>query len=240
MDTLTERLERLAELQKKNIEPLQNLGSSAFVAFERMARKNYELMGDMVDYAVAQSRGSLEPSTPQALYERQMAEARAFAERMSARTAEYVALAEQLRDGMAPGATTGVAARAGNAARTSVGTASAGDAAPDDAGVSARGDESAAGETATRKGSAASGTTRGGASAGAAPKRAAAKKATGKKAVSKKAGTKKAAGKKAGSKKASGKKAGSKKAAGKRVASKKASGKRSAAKKSGSRKASSR
>ena len=235
MDTLTERLERLAELQKKNIEPLQNLGSSAFVAFERMARKNYELMGDMVDYAVAQSRGSLEPSTPQGLYERQMAEARAFAERMSARTAEYVALAEQLRDGMAPGATTGVAARAGNAVRTTVGTASARDAAPDDAGVSARGDESAAVETATRKGSAASGTARGGASAGAAPKRAAAKKAAGKKAVAKKAGTKKA-----GSKKASGKKAGSKKTAGKRAASKKASGKRSATKKSGSRKASSR
>ena len=101
MSTINERLEQFAELQNKNLEPVRNAGSAAFTAFERIARKNYELMGDMVDYAVAQSRGSLERGSPQEHYERQIAEARAFAERMGARAAEYLALAEQLRGDLA-------------------------------------------------------------------------------------------------------------------------------------------
>ena len=100
MNTLTDRLERLAELQKKSLEPLQGLGGDAFAVFERMARKNYELMGDMVEYAVAQSRGPLEHRAPRELYEHQMSEARAFAERMSDRAAEYLALAEAMREAL--------------------------------------------------------------------------------------------------------------------------------------------
>ena len=96
MDTLTERLERLAELQKKNIEPLQKLGGGAFVAFERMARKNYELMGDMVDYSFRQSGLPLKGGDLGETVAAQMAESKAFAELMNQRVAEYADLATTL------------------------------------------------------------------------------------------------------------------------------------------------
>ncbi len=46
-----------ADMQKKtleSLEPLQNMNAVAAEAFERIARKNYDLTGDLVDHAVAQ------------------------------------------------------------------------------------------------------------------------------------------------------------------------------------------
>ena len=100
MNTLTDQLEQLAELQQKNLEPVRHLNDAALSAFERIARKNYELMGDMVEYAVAQSRGQLEPGSVQERYARQLAEAQAFAERLGTRAAEYAELAGTMREGM--------------------------------------------------------------------------------------------------------------------------------------------
>jgi len=213
VDTLTERLERLAELQKKNVEPLQQLGGSAFVAFERMARKNYELMGDMVEYAVAQSRGSIEQSSPQDLYERQMSEARAFAERMSERVAEYLALAEQMRGEMTSDALDG---QIDAMTETTGGSAKEVSGAAKPARKVAAKKSGAAGKTAST-----------------------AKKAGAKRVSSKKTGSKKAGSKKAGSKKAGSKKAGSKKAGSKKAGSKKAGSKKTGSKKTGSKKKSS-
>lgn len=98
MNTLTEQLEQLAELQKKSLEPLHRFNNDALAAFERVARKNHELIGDMVDFAVAQSRSQVEGDTPQAIYARQVVEAKAFAEKVSSRAAEYAELAAELKE----------------------------------------------------------------------------------------------------------------------------------------------
>ena len=208
MDTMTDRLERLAELQKKSLEPIQTLGGNAFALFERVARKNYELMGDMVEYAVVQSRGSLEQSSPQALYEHQMAEARAFAERMSGRAAEYMALLEEMRDELAEDGqdfredladrATAVAEKGMNvaergaekgmneASELSAASARVVASATPGAGTSAK-------KRATKKSASAGGDSKGSAASG---KKRASKKASGKKASGKKASGKKASGKK--------------------------------------------
>ncbi|MFK7891336.1 MAG: hypothetical protein AB8B63_11015 [Granulosicoccus sp.] len=93
--------EQIAEMQKKtmeSLEPMQNLNVVAAQAFERIARKNYELMGDLVDYAVSQIQVPEGEANLQAVYEQKVAETKAFADKVNSRATEYVALAGELGD----------------------------------------------------------------------------------------------------------------------------------------------
>jgi hypothetical protein len=81
---------------QKNLEPMKEMNSVAVQAFERIARKNYELMGDLVDFAVAQVQIPQGKATAQEVYKRQSAEAKAFAEKVNTRAAEYMELAGEL------------------------------------------------------------------------------------------------------------------------------------------------
>lgn len=93
--------EQFAEMQKKSLEslePMKNMNAVAAEAFERIARKNYELMGDLVDYAVSQVKAPASTTNPQEVYEQRMAETKEFAEKVNARAAEYVALAGELSE----------------------------------------------------------------------------------------------------------------------------------------------
>lgn len=88
-----------AELQKqtlKNLEPMQNLNSVAAEAFERIARKNHDLMGDLVEYAVSQVQPPSADANLQEVYEQRVADTKAFAEKVNVRASEYVALAGEL------------------------------------------------------------------------------------------------------------------------------------------------
>ena len=91
--------EQLAEMQKKTMEsfePMQNMSNVAAEAFERIARKNYDLMGDLVDYAVSQVKVPDSKADIQEVYEMRVAETKAFADKVNARAAEYVELAGEL------------------------------------------------------------------------------------------------------------------------------------------------
>lgn len=107
--------EQLAEMQKKtleSLEPMQNMNAVAAEAFERIARKNYDLMGDLVDYAVSQVKAPASMTNPQEVYEQRMAETKAFAEKVNARAAEYVALAGELGEKAKSEATAATAPKA--------------------------------------------------------------------------------------------------------------------------------
>lgn len=91
--------EQFAEMQKKTLEgfePMQNMNNVAAQAFERIARKNYDLMGDLVDYAVAQAKVPEGDLDVQKLYEQRVTDTKAFADKVNARAAEYVELAGEL------------------------------------------------------------------------------------------------------------------------------------------------
>ncbi len=95
----TEFNEQFAEMQKKTLEglePMQNMGNVAAQAFERIARKNYDLMGDLVDYAVTQAKMPEGELDAQKVYDQRVAETKAFADKVNARAAEYVELAGEL------------------------------------------------------------------------------------------------------------------------------------------------
>lgn len=111
--------EQFAEMQKKtmeSLEPVQNMNSVAAQAFERIARKNYDLMGDLVDYAVAQVKVPESDADMKVVYEQRVAETQAFAEKVNARAAEYVELASELGEmvtnGSGPAAGTPAKAKA--------------------------------------------------------------------------------------------------------------------------------
>lgn len=91
--------DQFAEMQKKTMDslgPMQNMNTVAAEAFERIARKNYDLMGDLVEYAVAQVKLPAGETDVQQVYEQRVAETKAFADKVNARAAEYVALAGEL------------------------------------------------------------------------------------------------------------------------------------------------
>jgi len=91
--------EQFAEMQKKtmeSLEPMQSMNSVAAQAFERIARKNYDLMGDLVEYAVAQVKMPEGEIDMQKIYEQRIHETKAFADKVNERAAEYVALAGEL------------------------------------------------------------------------------------------------------------------------------------------------
>ncbi len=93
--------EQFAEMQKKtmeSLEPMQNMNNVAAEAFERIARKNYDLMGDLVEYAVAQVKVPAGEVDLQQVYETRVAETKAFADKVNARAAEYIELAGELGD----------------------------------------------------------------------------------------------------------------------------------------------
>ncbi len=88
--------EQFAEWQKKTLESIEPMQKVAAEAFERIARKNYEMMGDMVEYAVTQVKTPINSQNPQETYEQCLAETKAFAEKVNTRASEYVELASEL------------------------------------------------------------------------------------------------------------------------------------------------
>ena len=100
--------EQFAEMQKKtmeSLEPMQNMSNVAAEAFERIARKNYDLMGDLVDYAVSQVKAPEGKTNIREVYEMRVAETKAFADKVNARAAEYVELAGELGELVSASAT---------------------------------------------------------------------------------------------------------------------------------------
>lgn len=119
--------EQFAEMQKKtleSLEPIQNMNAVAAEAFERIARKNYALMGDLVDYAVSQVRMPKPDADIKEIYEQRIADTKAFAEKVNERAAEYVALAGELGE-MAQAKTAAKTAAKSAATKSATGTGTA-------------------------------------------------------------------------------------------------------------------
>ena len=93
---MNEQMKQLAELQQRNLEPMRAFGGLAVEAFEQMTRKNYEVVGDMIDFTVRQGGLSVKGESLDQTVSTQMAEGKAFAELMNQRATEYAELANTL------------------------------------------------------------------------------------------------------------------------------------------------
>ncbi len=51
-----DRFNQITDMQAKGLEPLRIFGGLAAEALEHMTRKNYEVMGDFVEFTVSQAK----------------------------------------------------------------------------------------------------------------------------------------------------------------------------------------
>ena len=98
MTNFTDNFEKLADLQKQGLEPVRQFAGIAVEAFEQIARKNYAFAGDVLEFAVAQARLPVDVTEPKAMFEKQMASTREFAELLGTRANEYVELGKSFQE----------------------------------------------------------------------------------------------------------------------------------------------
>lgn len=98
MTTFTENFEKMTELQKQGLEPVRNFAEFAVEALETVARKNYALAGDILEFAVVQVKLPVKVAEPRELFERQIASTREFAELLTNRVNEYVELGKAFNE----------------------------------------------------------------------------------------------------------------------------------------------
>ena len=97
MISFTENLEKFADMQKLGLEPVRNFSEFTVDTVEKLARKNYAIYGDVLNFAISQARLSIEVSEPKELFERQVAAGKEFAELLTQRANEYVDLSKELQ-----------------------------------------------------------------------------------------------------------------------------------------------
>ena len=98
MISFTDNLEKLADLQKLGLEPVRDFTELTVDSVEKLARKNYALYGDLLDYTFSLARLPIEVTEPRELFERQAAAGKEFAALLTQRANEYVELGKELRD----------------------------------------------------------------------------------------------------------------------------------------------
>ena len=98
MISFTENLEKFADLQKLGLEPVRDFTEFTVDTAEKVARKNYALYGDLLDYAMSVARLPIEVTEPRELFERQVAAGKEFAALLTQRANEYVDLGKELKD----------------------------------------------------------------------------------------------------------------------------------------------
>ena len=92
MDTLNEQMKQFGDMQQRGLEPMRAFGAVAVDAFEQMTRKNYALVGDMVDYTIKQASLPTRGEGVSETIAAQVNEGKAFAELMNQRGTEYMDL----------------------------------------------------------------------------------------------------------------------------------------------------
>lgn len=96
-DTMNEQFKQVMDAQSKAFEPMKSFASVATDALEQLARKNYAVMGDVLEFSTKQARLPL-TLTGENMTEvgsTQTEEAKAFAELMNGRATEYADMAQQ-------------------------------------------------------------------------------------------------------------------------------------------------
>ena len=97
-ETMNEQVKQLSELQARTFEPMRIFSNLAVETMEQVVRKNYEVMGDIVDFSVNQVKQVQLPIEADQLSDvasRQMADTKAFTELLGSRASEYVELGNE-------------------------------------------------------------------------------------------------------------------------------------------------
>ena len=108
-ETMNDQFKQMMDMQSKSLEPMRVFASVAADAVEQIARKNYAVVGDVVDYSTKQVHLTLSGKELSEITSAQVAEANALVELLNSRASEYADMAQEL-SGKVKEATESVAA----------------------------------------------------------------------------------------------------------------------------------
>lgn len=99
----TTQIEQALQAQRQQLEPVLRWNAFAVQVFEKVARKNYEVAGDCLEFVVGQSQVPAKDKPFQDIVSDVVNGNRVFSEKMTQRGAEYVELTKEI-SALAPGA----------------------------------------------------------------------------------------------------------------------------------------
>ncbi len=101
MTTFNDQLQQYADFQREAFEPFRAFANVAAQTFERLARQNYAVLGDCIEYAVEQAKLPTQAGELNDYVGKQIANTRAFGEKLAKRTQEYAEIARTAQDAAA-------------------------------------------------------------------------------------------------------------------------------------------
>ncbi len=101
MTVQTEQFQKYVEFQREAFEPFRAFSDVAAQAFERVARQNYAVLGDYVEFVVDQAKLPTQVADLNDYVGKQIASTRAFGEKLARRTQEYAEIARSAQEAAA-------------------------------------------------------------------------------------------------------------------------------------------
>lgn len=93
MTNPNEQIQKLVDFQREAFEPFRAYSDVMTQTFERLARQNYAVLGDYLDFAVEQARLPTQSADLTEYVGKQFAQTRAFGEKLTRRSQEYAEIA---------------------------------------------------------------------------------------------------------------------------------------------------
>ncbi len=94
MENLNKQFEKITAIQAEAFEPVRAFGGIAADTFERVARQNYAVIGDYVEFAVGQAKLTTEAKDPTDYMGKQIEAVNAFGAQLMERVNQYMTIAQ--------------------------------------------------------------------------------------------------------------------------------------------------
>ncbi len=94
-DNMNDQFKQMMDMQSRTLEPMRAFAAVAADAVEQIARKNYAVVGDVLEFSTKQVHLPLSSDNLTDVTSAQVAEANAFVELMNSRATEYADMAQQ-------------------------------------------------------------------------------------------------------------------------------------------------
>ena len=94
---MNDQFKQMMDMQTRTLEPMRVFAAVAADAFEQIARKNYTVVGDVLEFSTKQIHLPLSSDNLTDITSAQMAEANTFVELMKTRATEYADLGQQFQ-----------------------------------------------------------------------------------------------------------------------------------------------
>jgi hypothetical protein len=98
MSNYNDQFQKYVSFQREAFEPIRAISGVAAQTFERLARQNYAVLGDYIEFAVEQAKLPTQVTDVNDYVGKQIAHTRAFGEKIAKRAQQYADIARSAQD----------------------------------------------------------------------------------------------------------------------------------------------